>query len=428
VGEVERLDSVIRDWRLAPEGRLKIAWAANHMPVLARLRERFEREKPFLGTKVGICLHLEAKTAYLAQVIQAGGAEVAICGSNPLSTQDDVAAALAESGVTVYATHAPTPQQFQHYQELTLRFGPDYLIDDGGDLVGLLHERPASFPNTVKGGCEETTTGILRLNALEKEGRLRFPMVAVNDAMCKHLFDNRYGTGQSVWDGINRTTNLVVAGKTVVVAGYGWCGKGVAMRAKGLGAKVIVTEVDPIRAIEAHMDGFRVMPMAEAVRLADFVVTVTGNAKVVTVEHFSLLKDGAILANAGHFDVEVDVQGLETVAVAKRRVRHLIDEYEMADGRRLYLLAEGRLVNLAAGDGHPAEIMDMSFALQALALLWLKQQVEQPEERQNRVWPVPGEIDRQVAYLKLESLGIQIDALSKEQAAYLSSWRSMGYA
>lgn len=405
---------------------MKIEWAAAHMPVLARLRERFEREKPFRGIKVAICLHLEAKTAYLAQVIRAGGADVAICGSNPLSTQDDVAAALAESEVTVYATHAPTPQQFREYQEMTLRFGPDYLIDDGGDLVGLLHGRPEAFPDTVKGGCEETTTGILRLKALEKEGRLRFPMVAVNDAFCKHLFDNRYGTGQSVWDGINRTTNLVVAGKTVVVAGYGWCGKGVAMRAKGLGANVIVTEVDPIKAIEAHMDGFRVMPMAEAVRQADFVVTVTGNAKVVTEEHFALMKDGAILANAGHFDVEVDVQALETLAVAKRRVRHLIDEYEMPDGRKLYLLAEGRLVNLAAGDGHPAEIMDMSFALQALSLLWLKEDGERGREREGRVWPVPEAIDRQVAYLKLESLGIRIDALSEEQEAYLSSWHNTG--
>ena len=422
-GEVEGLDSIIRDPKLAEAGHLKIAWAASHMSVLARLREMFEREKPFGGLKVGICLHLEAKTAYLAQVIQAGGAQVAICGSNPLSTQDDVAAALAETGVTVFATHAPTPQEFQAYQEMTLQFGPDYLIDDGGDLVGLLHERPDDFPDSVKGGCEETTTGILRLKALEKEGRLRFPMVAVNDAHCKHLFDNRYGTGQSVWDGINRTTNLVVAGKTVVVAGYGWCGKGVAMRAKGLGANVIVTEVDPIRAIEAHMDGYHVMPMLEAVRLADFVVTVTGNARVVTAEHFEHMKDGAILANAGHFDVEIDVQTLNRLAVEKRRVRHLIDEYKMADGRRLYLLGEGRLVNLAAGDGHPAEIMDMSFALQALSLLWLHQEMEQ-SQMQGHVVPVPEDIDRQVAFLKLASLGIHIDALSEEQEAYLSNWRN----
>ncbi|MFO7262856.1 MAG: adenosylhomocysteinase [Bacillaceae bacterium G1] len=421
---MDGLDSVIRDPKLAATGQLKIAWAADHMPVLTRLREQFEREKPFRGTKVGICLHLEAKTAYLAQVIQAGGAQVAICGSNPLSTQDDVAAALAESGVTVYATHGPTPQEFQAYQEMTLRFGPDYLIDDGGDLVGLLHERPEAFPSTVKGGCEETTTGILRLKALEKEGRLRFPMVAVNDALCKHLFDNRYGTGQSVWDGINRTTNLVVAGKTVIVAGYGWCGKGVAMRAKGLGANVIVTEVDPIKAIEAHMDGFQVMPMEEAVGRADYIVTVTGNARVVTTEHFSRMKDGAILANAGHFDVEVDVKALEAMAVAKRRVRQNIDEYQLADGRKLYLLAEGRLVNLAAGDGHPAEIMDMSFALQALSLLWLMREGKGSAAATNRVVPVPAELDRRVAWLKLESLGIRIDALSEEQVNYLSSWRA----
>lgn len=418
------MDSVIRDRSLAAAGQHKIAWAATHMPVLSRLREQFEREQPFRGLKVGICLHLEAKTAYLAQVIQAGGAQVAICGSNPLSTQDDVAAALAESGVTVFATHDPTPEEFQDYQQMTLQFGPDYLIDDGGDLVGLLHERPHAFPDTVKGGCEETTTGILRLKALEKEGRLRFPMVAVNDALCKHLFDNRYGTGQSVWDGINRTTNLVVAGKTVVVAGYGWCGKGVAMRAKGLGANVIVTEVDPVKAIEAHMDGFRVMPMLEAVPLADFIITVTGNAQVVTTEHFNRMKDGAILANAGHFDVEVDVEALSALAVGKRRVRPLIDEYTMADGRRFYLLAEGRLVNLAAGDGHPAEIMDMSFALQALSLLWLKQDLDQRPGRTPQVVPVPRELDRQVALLKLESLGIQIDTLSDEQEAYLASWRT----
>lgn len=418
------MESVVRDRKLAKEGQLKIDWAASHMPVLERLRERFERDKPFRGVKVGICLHLEAKTAYLAKVIQAGGAEVAISGSNPLSTQDDVAAALAEGGITVFATYHPTPEEFLEYQQMTLRFGPEYLIDDGGDLVGLLHERPDDFPATVRGGCEETTTGVIRLKALEKEGRLRFPMVAVNDALCKSLFDNRYGTGQSVWDGINRTTNLVVAGKTVVVAGYGWCGKGVAMRAKGLGANVIVTEVDPVKAIEAHMDGFAVMPMEQAVRRADFLVTVTGNTRVVTTEHFQSMKDGAILANAGHFDVEVDIQALEKLAIRKRRVRHQIDEYHMSDGRKLYLLAEGRLVNLAAGDGHPAEIMDMTFALQALSLVWLKEgRGTAAEGTAPRVLPVPKEIDRLVAFLKLESLGIQIDRLSEEQQAYLSSWR-----
>ncbi len=418
------MESVIRNRKLAEEGQRKIDWAASHMPVLARLRERFERDKPFRGVRVGICLHLEAKTAYLAKVIQAGGADVAISGSNPLSTQDDVAAALVEAGVTVFATHDPTPQEFRAYQEMTLQFGPEYLIDDGGDLVGLLHERPDDFPATVKGGCEETTTGVIRLRALEKEGRLRFPMVAVNDAQCKSLFDNRYGTGQSVWDGINRTTNLVVAGKTVVVAGYGWCGKGVALRAKGLGAHVIVTEVDPIKALEAHMDGYRVMRMEEAVQLADFLVTVTGNSRVVTAEHFQLMKDGAILANAGHFDVEVDIKMLEKLAAAKRRVRHQIDEYKMADGRKIYVLAEGRLVNLAAGDGHPAEIMDMSFALQALSLLWLKEGASPVTDgHMHKVLSVPQEIDDQVAFLKLESLGIQIDRLSEEQQAYLSSWR-----
>lgn len=411
--------SIIADPALAPEGRLKIDWASAHMPVLNRIREQFEREKPFAGLKVAISLHLEAKTAYLAKVIQAGGAHVVITGSNPLSTQDDVCAALVEDGITVFAKYNPSPQEYKEHLIRTLETKPDLLIDDGGDLVAILHAERPDLAVNVRGGAEETTTGILRLKALEKEGKLRFPMVAVNDAYCKYLFDNRYGTGQSVWDGINRTTNLIVAGKTVVVAGYGWCGKGVAMRAKGLGAKVIVTEVDAIKAIEAYMDGFDVMPMDDAAREGDIFVTVTGNKDIIRRRHYDVMKNGALLANAGHFDVEVNKPELEALAVSKRTVRRNIEEYRLADGRCLYLLAEGRLVNLAAGDGHPAEIMDMTFALQAMSLKYVK---DHAGGLTPRVIRVPYEIDEQVARLKLESLGVKIDALTPEQRDYLSGW------
>jgi adenosylhomocysteinase len=414
-------DSRIQDLSLAPEGRRKIEWAQAHMPVLNRIRERFEREKPFEGLKVAISLHLEAKTAYLAKVIQAGGAAVAITGSNPLSTQDDVCAALVQDGITVFARYNPEPDEYKSHLICTLETKPDLIIDDGGDLVTLLHDERRDLLGQVRGGAEETTTGILRLKALEKAGKLEFPMIAVNDAYCKYLFDNRYGTGQSVWDGINRTTNLVVAGKTVVVVGYGWCGKGVAMRAKGLGAEVIVTEVDAVRAVEAHMDGFRVMPMADAARHGDYFVTVTGNRDVIRGEHYAVMKDGAILANAGHFDVEINKPELEALAVSRRTVRRNIEEYRMGDGRRLYLLAEGRLVNLAAGDGHPAEIMDMTFALQALSLEYVNGRYR---EIGKRVVNVPYELDEQVARVKLESLGIAIDTLSDAQRAYQESWKT----
>jgi len=418
LGVVER--SVITDLRLAPEGHLKIDWAAAHMPVLNRIRERFEREKPFAGLKVAISLHLEAKTAYLAKVIAAGGAEVAITGSNPLSTQDDVCAALVEDGIAVFAKYNPTPEEYKELLVKTLETKPDLIIDDGGDLVAILHaERPDLLAN-VRGGAEETTTGILRLKAMERDGALKFPMVAVNDAYCKYLFDNRYGTGQSVFDGINRTTNLVVAGKTVVVSGYGWCGKGVAMRAKGLGANVVVTEVNAIRAVEAYMDGFAVMPMLEAAKIGDIFITVTGNRDVIRGEHYAVMKDGALLANAGHCDVEVNKPDLEAMSVSRRTVRKNIEEFRLKDGRRLYLLAEGRLVNLAAGDGHPAEIMDMTFALQALALKYVN---ESHESIGRRVVNVPYEIDEQVARLKLESLGTSIDRLSDDQKRYLESWQ-----
>ncbi|MBE9912768.1 adenosylhomocysteinase [Paenibacillus donghaensis] len=412
-------NSVVKDMVLAPEGHLKIDWVEAHMPVLNQIRKQFEAEQPFKGLKVTISLHLEAKTAYLAKVVQAGGAEVTITGSNPLSTQDDVCAALVEDGVTVLAKYNPDPAEYKEFLIRALETKPDLIIDDGGDLVTILHSERPDLLATIRGGAEETTTGIIRLKALEKEGLLKLPMVAVNDAYCKYLFDNRYGTGQSVWDAVNRTTNLVVAGKTAVVIGYGWCGKGVAMRAKGLGAKVIVTEVDPIRAVEAHMDGFEVMPMAEAAKHGDFFVTVTGNRDVIAGEHFDAMKDGAILCNAGHFDVEINKTDLSERAGKIRTVRRNIEEYKLHDGRKLYLLAEGRLVNLGAGDGHPAEIMDMTFALQAMSLKYVN---ENYKSIGSKVLNVPYEIDQQVARYKLESLGIGIDTLSREQIEYLDSW------
>ncbi|MFC0214146.1 adenosylhomocysteinase [Paenibacillus chartarius] len=411
--------SIVADMNLAPEGHLKIDWASAHMPVLNRIREQFEKEKPFQGLKVTISLHLEAKTAYLGKVIKAGGAEVTMTHSNPLSTQDDVCAALVEDGITVFAKHNPPPQEYKELLVKALETKPDLIIDDGGDLVSTLHGERQDLLATVRGGAEETTTGILRLKAMQKEGKLQFPMVAVNDAFCKYLFDNRYGTGQSVFDGINRTTNLVVAGKTVVVCGYGWCGKGVAMRAKGLGAQVVVVEVDAIKAVEAYMDGFSVMPMIEAAKVGDYFITVTGNRDIIRGEHYKVMKDGAILSNAGHFDVEVNKPELDALSVAKRTVRRNIEEYQLHDGRKVYLLAEGRLVNLAAGDGHPAEIMDMTFALQALSLKYVN---DRYKEIGRQVMNVPYELDEQVARYKLEALGIGIDSLSAEQKAYLDSW------
>jgi len=413
-------NSIITDLKLAPEGHLKIDWVEAHMPVLNRVRKQFEAEQPFKGLKVTISLHLEAKTAYLAKVVQAGGAEVTITGSNPLSTQDDVCAALVEDGVTVYAKYNPEPEEYKALLIKALETKPDLIIDDGGDLVTILHSERTDLLESVRGGAEETTTGILRLKAMDKEGKLKFPMVAVNDAYCKYLFDNRYGTGQSVWDGINRTTNLVVAGKTVVVVGYGWCGKGVAMRAKGLGANVVVTEIDAIKAVEAVMDGFQVMPMLEAAKVGDFFITVTGNRDVIRGEHYDVMKDGAILSNAGHFDVEVNKPELKERSVSIRTVRRNIEEYQLKDGRKMYLLAEGRLVNLAAGDGHPAEIMDMTFALQALSLKYVNDRYKEIGET---VVNVPYELDEQVARFKLESLGVNIDTLSAEQRAYLDSWQ-----
>lgn len=414
-------NSIIADFGLAPEGHLKIDWVKAHMPVLNRIREQFERELPFKGLKVTICLHLEAKTAYLAKVVQAGGAEVTITGSNPLSTQDDVCAALVDDGITVFAKHNPNPAEYKRLVRQSLESKPDLIIDDGGDLVTLLQSECPELGVNIRGGAEETTTGIIRLKALNKQGLLKFPMVAVNDAYCKYLFDNRYGTGQSAWDGIIRTTNLVVAGKTVVVVGYGWCGKGVAMRAKGLGANVIVTEVDAIKAVEAHMDGFRVMPMVEAAKLGDFFITVTGNKYVIHGEHYDVMKDGAVLANAGHFDVEFSKPDLEARSTSIRKVRNNIEEYQLKDGRKIYSLAEGRLVNLGAADGHPAEIMDTTFALQALSLKYVN---DRYQEIGKTVVNVPYELDEQMARFKLESLGISIDSLTEEQKVYLDSWQA----
>lgn len=411
--------SMIRDLALAPKGQLKIDWVAAHMPLLNTIKEQFEKDQPFAGKRIVICLHLEAKTAYLAKVIQAGGAEVCVVASNPLSTQDDVVAALVAGGITAYAWYGATDEEYRMHINKALDFHPDALIDDGGDLVSTMHHERPEQTKEILGGCEETTTGILRLKSMEKDGSLQFPMMAVNDAYCKYLFDNRYGTGQSVWDAIMRTTNLVVAGKTAVVVGYGWCGKGVAMRAKGLGAKVVVTEIDPIKAVEAVMDGFEVMPMVEAAKVGDIYVTVTGNKDCITAEDFYVMKDGAILCNAGHFDVEINKHDLQAMAKETRTVRTNIEEFTFADGRRVYLLAEGRLVNLAAGDGHPAEVMDMTFALQALGLRHI---VDHGKELPAAVYPVPAELDQYVANLRLKTWGIHIDELTQEQAKYLDSW------
>ncbi|MCL2817055.1 MAG: adenosylhomocysteinase [Clostridiales bacterium] len=412
--------SIIRDPSLAPEGKQKIDWAKANMPILRGLEQEFGKTRPFAGLKMTVSIHLEAKTAYLAMVLAAGGAQVAAAGSNPLSTQDDVAAALADcDGIDVYAWHDQTAEEYQAHLEESVAFGPHIILDDGGDLVNLLHTKRRDLLPRLLGGCEETTTGIMRLVAMEKDGVLAFPMIAVNDAMCKHLFDNRYGTGQSVWDGINRTTNLIVCGKTVVVAGYGWCGKGVAMRAKGLGAKVVVTEIDPIKVIEAHMDGFETMRMAEAAPLGDIFITVTGCKDVITREHFPLMKNEAVLCNAGHFDCEVSRTDLEEICVSRRERRRNIVGYTLQNGKTLNLLAGGRLVNLAAGDGHAAEIMDMSFAIQALSALYL---VKNKDRLENRLIPVPKEIDDYVAGVKLSSLGISYDTLTEEQAHYLAGW------
>lgn len=413
------MKSMIKDINLAPAGHNKINWAKAHMPVMNLLEKEFTAKQPFKGLRVVICLHLEAKTAYMAQVVKSGGAEVCVCASNVLSTQDDVVAALVDSGITAFAVHGASEELYNEHLENAIKFKPNLLIDDGGDVTALLHSKFKEYLPELIGGNEETTTGIVRLKALEANKVLEKPMIAVNDAYCKYLFDNRYGTGQSVWDGINRTTNLVIAGKTAVVVGYGWCGKGVAMRAKGLGAKVVVTEIDPIKAAEAWMDGFEVKTMKEAAKIGDVFVTVTGNKYVIDKEHLEVIKDGAILSNAGHFDIEVSKPALDELSTSKKTVRNNIEEYAFKDGRKVYLLGEGRLVNLACGDGHPAEIMDMTFALQSLSLEYLAENRNLPV----KVYNVPEEIDRRVAELMLDSLGLKIDKLTAEQEEYLSSWQ-----
>lgn len=411
--------SLVRDTSLYHSGQQKINWVKAHMPVLRSIEKDFSESKPFKNLKVALSIHLEAKTAYLCTVLAAGGAEMYVTGSNPLSTQDDVAAALAHNGLNVFAWYNATAEEYKEHLKRVIEAGPDIIIDDGGDLVNLIHnEYPELLPK-VLGGCEETTTGIIRLVSMARDGELKFPMIAVNNAKCKYLFDNRYGTGQSVWDGINRTTNLIVAGKTVVVAGYGWCGKGVAMRAKGLNAQVIVTEIDPIKAMEARMDGFDVMEMEEAAKYGDFFVTVTGCKDVITKKAFINMKDGAILCNAGHFNVEINLPELEELAVKIEPQRKNIMGYTLADGRTISVIAEGRLVNLAAGDGHPAEIMDMSFSIQALCAEYI---VKNSKSLEPSVIDVPEEIDRKVALRKLNSWGTQIDTLTPEQEKYINSW------
>lgn len=414
------MPSEIRNTALWPDGDLKIEWVRHHMPLLNGLEKEFGQEKPFKGLKIALSVHLEAKTAYLCQVLAAGGAEMYVTGSNPLSTQDDVAAALVRDGLNVFAWYGATEEEYKRHCRKVIEAGPNLIIDDGGDLVNTIHsDFPQLIPDVI-GGCEETTTGILRLQRLNREKKLMFPMMLVNNAECKHFFDNRYGTGQSVWDGINRTTNLIVAGKTVVVAGYGWCGKGVAMRAKGLGAEIIVTEVNPVRAMEAVMDGFKVMKMRQAAPLGDIFVTVTGCDGVITEEDFLIMKDGAICCNAGHFDCEIDVARLAEIATEVKPARKNIVGYTLRNGRKIYILAEGRLVNLAAGDGHPAEIMDMSFAIQALSTRYLAMHRDGISRKPGEmVMDVPKEIDEVVAGRKLASWGCEIDTLTPEQYKYL---------
>ncbi|NLP29944.1 MAG: adenosylhomocysteinase [Clostridiales bacterium] len=410
----------VRDVNLAVTGRQKIDWVAANMPLLSSFYKEFEQNRPFEGVKISLSIHLEAKTAYLCRVLAAGGAQLSVTGSNVLSTQDDVAAALVADGLSVYAYYGATQEEYDRHIEMTLEQKPNIIIDDGGDLVGMIHGKRPDLGEEVWGGCEETTTGVSRLRAMEREGILKFPMVSVNDAKCKHLFDNRYGTGQSVWDSIMRNTNLIIAGKRVVVAGYGWCSKGIAMRAKALGAKVIVTEIDPILAIEAIMDGYEVMKMEEASLVGDIFVCATGNKDVITLGHMLKMKDRAILANAGHFNVEIDIESLEEAAIEKKELRKNVMGYKLSNGRWICVLAEGRLVNIAAADGHPAEIMDMSFAVQCLSALYIK---EHKGKLEKKVIDVSKEIDYQVARRLLKAWNVEIDTLSEEQREYQNSWK-----
>lgn len=417
-GSITLGDFKIKDESLAQKGFLQIEWASKHMPVLNQIKKRFNQEKPLKGVTLGACLHVTKETAVLVDAFLASGADVALCGSNPLSTQDEVAAALAQLGVHVFAWRGQTTEEYYWCIEKVIDYKPLITIDDGADLVGTVHSKRTDALSNVKGGTEETTTGVLRLKAMERNGSLKYAIIAVNDAYTKYLFDNRYGTGQSTIDGILRAANILLAGKNFVVCGYGWCGRGIALRARGMGANVIVTETNPLKALEAVMDGFRVMPMGKAAKIGEVFVTATGDINVIRKEHMEEMRDGAILANSGHFNVEISLKDLEELAVSKRLIRQNLEEYTLKDGRKLYLLAEGRLVNLVAAEGHPSEVMDMSFANQALCVEYLAKAEKMPP----KVYQVPKEIDEKVAKLKLEAMNVEIDTLSEEQKKYLSAW------
>jgi len=414
------MDYHIKDINLAEKGQLRIEWAEQTMPVLRLIRERFSKNKPLSGVRIGACLHVTTETANLMRTLRAGGAKLALCASNPLSTQDDVAAALVKyDAISVFAIRGEDRDTYYQHIESVLATKPVITMDDGADLVSTIHSKHQELLKQITGGTEETTTGVIRLRSMAQDKVLGYPIIAVNDAMTKHLFDNRYGTGQSTIDGILRATNRLLAGSVFVVCGYGWCGRGLAMRAKGMGAKVVVTEVNPLRALEATMDGYQVMPLAEAAKIGDFFVTVTGDMNVIRKEHFLLMKDGAILANSGHFDVEIEKNALQKMAKSIRRIREFVDEYILENNRRIYLLGEGRLINLAAAEGHPSSVMDMSFANQALTADYL---VKEGNKLEKKVYSVPEHIDREIARLKLNSMGIEIDSLTLEQEKYLSSW------
>jgi adenosylhomocysteinase len=409
----------VKDMKLAETGKQRIEWSAREMPVLKLIKERFAREKPLKGIRIAGCLHITSETGNLALTLKAGGADLILCASNPLSTQDEVAAALVEYGVPTFAIKGEDDQTYYRHINTALESRPQLTIDDGADLVTTLHTKRHDLLKNVIGGNEETTTGVIRLRSMEKDGALKYPIVAVNDAMTKHFFDNRYGTGQSTLDGIVRATNVLLAGKKVVVAGYGWCGRGLAMRAKGMGSNVIITEIDPLKALEAVMDGYEVMPMSEAAKIGDIFVTLTGDINVIDKAHFKVMKEGAILANSGHFNVEINIPGLNDLSTGKRTVRPYVDEYTLTDGRHIYLLGEGRLINLAAAEGHPASVMDMSFANQSLCLEYM---VKNQGKLEAKVYPVPEEIDKEIARLKLRSMAVNIDTLTPEQEKYLAGW------
>jgi adenosylhomocysteinase len=409
----------VKDLKLAESGRQRIEWAAREMPVLKIIRERFAREKPLQGVRVAGCLHITSETGNLALTLQAGGADLILCASNPLSTQDEIAAALVEYGIPTNAIKGEDEKTYYKHITTALEHAPQMTIDDGADLVTQLHTKRSDLLKNIVGGTEETTTGVIRLRSMEKAEALKYPIIAVNDAMTKHFFDNRYGTGQSTLDGITRATNVLWAGKNVVIGGYGWCGRGVALRAKGMGSHVIVTEIDPLKALEAVMDGYQVMPMSEAAKIGDIFITLTGDINVIDKDDFQIMKDGAILANSGHFNVEINIPALQTMSKSQRTIRPYVEEYTLGSGKHIYLLGEGRLINLAAAEGHPASVMDMSFANQSLCLEYMYQNKGTIKAK---VYPVPDQIDKEIARLKLQSMGINIDTLTPEQVKYLASW------